>query len=65
MDWFQQICRNVGLMVHNIKHPDRPGLGEPQRRVVKKTLEEKQLNETTTLRRTTVEEIEIKQEPPA
>lgn len=56
MKWFTQICRNVGLMLHNIRHPDGP----VDKKVVSRTVEEKQLDATTTLRRTTIEEIEVK-----
>ena len=59
MSWFEQLCRNVGLMVHNIKHPDGP----VEKKVVNKTVEEMQVDETTVLRRTTIEEIEIQREP--
>jgi hypothetical protein len=59
MNLFHQLCRNLGLMVHNIKHPD----GEVQKLVVNKTVEEERMDEKTTLRRTTIEEIEIRREP--
>ena len=61
MNLFHQLCRNLGLMVHNIKHPDAPGSVE--KHVVNKTVEEKRMDEKTTLRRTTIEEIEIRREP--
>ncbi|MEX0777711.1 MAG: hypothetical protein WD042_18560 [Phycisphaeraceae bacterium] len=57
MTLFQRLCRNVGLMVHNIKHPEG---GE--RHEVKRTVEEKPINEKMTLRRTTIDEVEIKQD---
>ena len=55
MGWFTKLCRNVGLMVHNVKHPDRS-----ERQVIRKDVEEKQVDEKVTLRRTTIEEIEVK-----
>ena len=56
MNWFTDLCRNLGLMVHNIRHPE-----DKQRQVLKKeTQEEKRGN--ITLRRTTIEEIEIEQD---
>lgn len=61
MSWFADICRNMGLMVHNIKHPQ----GDTRRQVVKKDVQEEKRGHMT-LRRTTIEEIEIrrdKQEP--
>ena len=54
MNWFEKICRNMGLMVHNIKHPQ-----DSQRKIVRKEVEEQKRGEMT-LRRTTIEEIEIK-----
>jgi hypothetical protein len=59
MSWFTQLCRNVGLMVHNIKHPDGP-----VQTTVKKTVEEMKIDETTTLRRTTIEEVEVRRNKP-
>jgi len=61
MGWFTDICRNLGLMVHNIKHPDPRHAEEPQRKTIRKEVhEEKQGN--VTLRRTTIEEVEIRPE---
>lgn len=58
MGWFEQICRNLGLMVHNIQNPDGP----VEKKVVNKTVDEKQVDEKTTLRRTVIEEIEVRRE---
>lgn len=59
MNWFQSLCRNMGLMVHNIRNPDG---AEVQKTVTQKSVEEKKINETTTLRRTVIEEVEIKKQ---
>ncbi|MEM6392466.1 MAG: hypothetical protein AAF797_06805 [Planctomycetota bacterium] len=59
MPWFEKLCRNMGLMVHNIKSPD----GKKEQQEVSRNVEEKQVNETTTVRRTTIEEIEVKNNP--
>ncbi len=57
MNWFQQLCRNAGLMIHNVAHPD------PQhRQIVTTKVEEKRVSATTVVRRTTIEEIEIRPE---
>ena len=56
MGLFLQLCRNLGLMMHNIKHPDGPVM----KTVVNKRVEEKKVDETTTLRRTTIEEVEVR-----
>jgi len=58
MSWFQKICRNTGLMIHHTLNPS----GKKQRTELKRTVEEKKVTPTTTLRRTTIEEIEIRQE---
>jgi hypothetical protein len=60
MNWFEELCRNVGLMVHNVKHPDGKPLEVNQTQIVNRTVQEQQISPTTTLRRTTIEEIEIK-----
>lgn len=57
MNWLEKLGRNVGLMIHHIKHPD----GTTKR--VSKTVEEKQIDESVTLRRTTIEEIEVRKKP--
>lgn len=55
-NWFLRLCRNTGLMVHHATHPTR-------REVLDKKVQEQKLNDTVTLRRTTIDEIEIKQSP--
>lgn len=64
MGWFEQICRNLGLMVHNIQNPDGPRNppAKVERKVVSETVEEKKVDEKTTLRRTVIEEIEVRRE---
>lgn len=59
MGFLNNICRNLGLMVHNIQHPD----ASPTRQIVKKEVEEEKRGHMT-LRRTIIEEIEIKPDPP-
>ena len=61
MPWFQNLCRNLGLTGHNVKQPikdDKADRGSKQ--VVNKEVEEEQIDENITLRRTTIEEIEMK-----
>ena len=61
MGWFQNLCRNVGLAVHNVKQPIKDDAAERStKQVVKKEVEEEQVDENITLRRTTIEEIEMK-----
>ena len=56
MNWFESLCRNTGLMIHHAIKPLRKG----NKQVVKKTVEEEQIDETTILRRTTIEEVEVR-----
>ncbi|MEL7087016.1 MAG: hypothetical protein AAGL98_01010 [Planctomycetota bacterium] len=56
MPWFPQLCRNLGLTVHHLVKPD----GAANKKTVSHTVEEQHVNPTTTLRRTTIEEIEVK-----
>lgn len=61
MGWFQKLCRNAGLMVHGIKQPikdDAKARGTTH--VTKREVEEKKIDEHITLRRTVIEEIEMK-----
>jgi len=52
MSWFHKFCRDLGLMVHNIRRPDH------QRKVTRRQTREQQRGNIT-LRRTTIEEIEV------
>jgi hypothetical protein len=52
MSWFHKFCRDVGLMVHNIRRPDH------ERNVTRQETRE-QKRGGITLRRTTIEEIEV------
>ena len=53
-NWFTRLCRNVGLMAHNVKRPEKT-----ETHVLRKDVEEKQ-NGNVTLRRTTIDEVEIR-----
>jgi len=55
MSWFARLCRNTGLMIHHVK---KPATGK-QTLVVRHETEEQQVDETVTLRRTTIEEVEV------
>jgi hypothetical protein len=60
MSWFTRFCRNAGLMVHNIKQPAQQQ-GTKKKEVSRQT-EEQKLDEKTTLRRTTIDEVEVKRD---
>lgn len=57
MGWFTRLCRNTGLMIHHVAKPVKG-----QTHVVGKETQEKKVGDTVTLRRTTIEEIEVKPE---
>lgn len=59
MPWFQKLCRNLGRTVHNVVHPD--GKPAQKKQTVRKTVEEQEFSDTVTLRRTTIEEVEVRQ----
>ena len=54
-NWFTRLCRNVGLAVHHVSHPGG------QRQVTRQETTEEKRGDVT-LRRTTIEEIEIKEQ---
>ena len=57
MPWFQKLCRNTGLALHGVLHPDGKHTEELNR-----TVEEEKVSDTVTLRRTTIEEVEIRRD---
>jgi hypothetical protein len=59
MGWFTKFCRNAGLMVHNVKNA---GGETSKKKEVSRQTEEKKLDEKTTLRRTTIDEVEVKRD---
>ena len=58
-NWFTKACRNAGLMVHNITTPANE---KANKREVNRTVEEKKVSEKLVLRRTTIDEVEIKKD---
>jgi hypothetical protein len=61
MAWFAQLCRNAGLMIHHVIKPvETPGR---TRREIRRSVEEERISPTTTLRRTVIEEVEVRGEP--
>lgn len=60
MSWFQKLCRNTGLMIHGVTQPIKDDAkAKPTTKVVKHQVEEEE-RDGVTLRRTTIEEIEMK-----
>ena len=57
MPWFTRFCRQAGLLVHNVVKP----VERKHKQQVRKQVEEEKVGSTVTLRRTTVEEVEIRQ----
>jgi hypothetical protein len=60
MNWLDRLSRNLGLMIHNIRNPEAD---QTKVTPVSKTVQEQQINPTTILRRTTIEEVEIRNAP--
>lgn len=61
MAWFQKLCRNVGLTIHNVRQPIKDDAADrATTQVTKHEVEEEKLDPNITLRRTTIEEIEMK-----
>ena len=57
MGWFQKLMRDAGLMFHHIAHPT-------EKRVVNKQVDEVKITPSVTLRRTTIDEVEIDKTEP-
>ncbi len=57
MGWFTRLCRNTGLMIHHVAQPVKG-----RTHMVSKETQEQKISDTVTLRRTTIEEIEVKPE---
>ncbi|MCC7205268.1 MAG: hypothetical protein IT441_09330 [Phycisphaeraceae bacterium] len=60
MNWFERLCRNTGLMVHHVVQPIR----QPVKHEVGRTTQEQHATPNVTLRRTTIDEIEIRSTTP-
>ena len=61
MPWFQNLCRNLGLTVHNVKKPIKDDAAQrTTKHVTKRQTQEEKIDEHITLRRTTIEEVEMK-----
>ena len=58
MSWFDRLCRNAGLTIHHIVKPVRED--RQRRQEVRREVEQAQPEPGVTLRRTTIEEIEFK-----
>ena len=64
MPWFQSLCRSAGLMVHEIVKPvKRDPAAEVEKREVSRQVQEQRVNDRVTLRRTTIEEVEVTRDP--
>ncbi|MAX27289.1 MAG: hypothetical protein CMJ19_22560 [Phycisphaeraceae bacterium] len=60
-NWFTKLCYSTGKTIHDIVKPVETSGGK--KTTVNKKVEEKKVNENVTLRRTTIDEIEIKKTP--
>ncbi len=57
MSWFTRFCRHAGLTIHHIVKPVR---SDTRRHEVRRDVEESHPEPGVTLRRTTIEEVEIR-----
>ena len=57
MNWFTRMCRQAGLAIHNVSQPS-----SKSKQQIRKTTQEKKIDAYTTLRRTTIDEIEVRSE---
>jgi len=55
MNWFTKLCRQSGLMIHHVIKP-------VDKQEVSRKVEQKKVSDKVTLRRTTIEEIEIRKD---
>jgi len=53
MNWFHRLCRQSGLLIHDLKHSGK------QKTTVSHQTEEHKPQPGVTIRKTTIEEIEI------
>jgi len=58
MNWFERLCRQTGLTIHQVIKP----VERSTKQEIRRETQERQVNDKVTLRRTTIEEIEIKKE---
>ncbi|MEX0654702.1 MAG: hypothetical protein WD151_11320 [Phycisphaeraceae bacterium] len=57
MTWFTRLCRQTGLTIHHIVPPVQ---NDAHKREVKREVKETKVNDSVTLRRTTIDEIEVR-----
>ncbi|MEX2672927.1 MAG: hypothetical protein WD294_12555 [Phycisphaeraceae bacterium] len=60
MTWFNRLCRNAGLTIHHIAKPVKD---DKQKREINRMVEQRTVNRNITLRRTTIDEIEVRPDP--
>ena len=58
MGFMESLGRNLGLMVHNVMHPDK-AKGVKTKKEVRREVKEEHPQPGVTLRRTVIEEIEL------
>ena len=68
MGLFSKFCRTTGLVIHNVVQPLREERQKTQnsrnapKQELRRTVEEEKISPTVTVRRTTIEEIEVKRD---
>ena len=56
MNWFTRLCRNAGLTIHHVIEPIKKSRHQV---VIDKEIKECRVSDNVTLRRTTIDEIEV------
>ncbi len=60
MGWFLRFCRQSGLIIHQVLKPVNAPRNRGRSREVRKDTEQEKVSPDVTLRRTTIEEIEVR-----
>lgn len=57
--WLEKLGRSAGLMIHNVTHAAK---SDVKKQEINRKVEEKQVDEKMILRRTTIDEVEIRKD---
>lgn len=60
MGWFLRFCRQSGLIIHHVLKPVNTKQARDRSRVERKQVDEEKVSPDVTMRRTTIEEIEVR-----
>lgn len=63
MGWFEKLCRRSGLMIHHVADATKKPVSRTERREIGREVDEREAEPGVTLRRTTIDEIELREPP--